>query len=97
MYQTKSSVLYINTYRYHPYLVYGLARVPVSTRPRGNRFRLIDNLDPGRMDNIPDMPRLSTNEKAGVGGVATESGKMPQWHVFLITIDNNASKYSATA
>ena len=76
MYQNKISVLYINTYRFHPYLVCGLARVPVSTRPRGNRFRLIDNLDHGRVDNIPDIPRLLTNEKAGAGGVAAESGRI---------------------
>ena len=42
----------------------------------GNRFRLIDNLDSRRMDNIPDIPRLSTNEKAGVGCVAAESGRI---------------------
>ena len=43
---------------------------------RGNRFRLTDNLDSGHVDNIPDIPRLSTNEKAGVGGVAAESGRI---------------------
>ena len=47
---------------------------------RGNRFRLIDNLDSGPVDNIPDIPRLSTNEKAGVGGVAAESGRMLNTH-----------------
>ena len=33
MHQTKTIVLYINTYRFHPYLVCGLARVPVAIRP----------------------------------------------------------------
>ena len=42
----------------------------------GDRFRLIDNLDSGRVDNIPDIPWLSTNEKAGAGGVAAESGRI---------------------
>ena len=35
-----------------------------------------DNLDSGHVDNIPDIPRLSTNEKAGLRGVAAESGRM---------------------
>ena len=55
--------------------------VPVSTRPRGNRFRLISNLDPGRVDNILDIPRLSTNEKAGAAGVAAESGRILNIHL----------------
>ena len=76
MQQTKTSVLYINTYRFPPYLICGLARVPVSTRATRQQIRLIDNLDSGRVDNIPDIPWLSTNEKAGVGGVAAESDKM---------------------
>ena len=63
-------------YRLHPCLVCGLAHVPVSSRPRGNRFRLIDNLDPRRVDNIPDVPWLSTNVKAGAGGVAAKSGRI---------------------
>ena len=76
----------INTYRFHPYLVCGLACVPVSTRPHGNRFRLIDNLDPGHVDNIPDISRLSTNEKALAGGLAAESGRILNdavMHLFL--------------
>ena len=40
------------------------------------QIRLIDNLDSGHVDNVSDIPRLSTNEKAGVGGVAAESGRM---------------------
>ena len=75
MHQTKTSILYINTYRFRPYLVCGLTRVPVSSRPTRQQIRLIDNLDSGRVDYIPDIPRLSTNEKAGVGGVAAESGR----------------------
>ena len=33
MHQTKTIVLYINTYCFHPYLACGLAHVPVATRP----------------------------------------------------------------
>ena len=69
MHQTKISVLYINTYRFHPYLVCGLARVPVSTRPMLQHIRLINILDYVSVDNIPDIPRLSTNQKAGAGSV----------------------------
>ena len=65
MHQTKTSVLYINTNHMHPYLVCGLARVPISTRATRQQIRLIDNLDSGHVDNISDIPRLSTYEKAG--------------------------------
>ena len=51
---------------------------------RGNRFRLTDNLDSGRVDNIPDIPRLSTNEKAVVGGMAAKSGR-----ISFLTSDTN--------
>ena len=39
-------------------------------------IRLIGNLDSGCVDIVSDIPRLSANEKAGVGGVAAESGRM---------------------
>ena len=76
MHQTKTSVLYINTYHIHPYLVCGLARVPVSTRAMWQQIRLIDNIDSGSVGNISDIPRLSTNEKARVRGVVAENGRM---------------------
>ena len=69
----------ISIYCFHPYLVCGLARVPVSTRPTRQQIRLIDNLDSGRVDNIPDIPQLSTNEKAGVGRLAAASGRMKDY------------------
>ena len=47
----------------------------------GSSFWLIDNLDSGRVDNISDIPQLSTNEKAGVGGVPAESGRMDTIHL----------------
>ena len=43
---------------------------------RDNRFRLIDNLDSGLVDNISDILRFSANEKAGAGGLAAESGRI---------------------
>ena len=63
MHETKISVLCINTCRFHPYLVCGLARVSVCTRPMRQHIRLIDILDYGRLDNIPGIPRLSTKQK----------------------------------
>ena len=74
--QAKTSVLYINTYHIHPYLVCGLAGVPVYTRATWQQIILIDNLDSGHMDHISDIPRLSTNEKAGVRGVVAENGRL---------------------
>ena len=76
MHQTKTSILSINTNPIHPYLACGLARVPISTRATRQQIRLIDNLDSGHMDNISDMPRLSTNVKAGVRSVVAENGRM---------------------
>ena len=57
-------------------MVGGLAQVPIAAGATGQQIRLIDNLDSGRVDNVSDIPRVSTNEKAGVGGVAGKSGKM---------------------
>ena len=51
-------------------------RVPISTRATRQQIRLIDNLDSGQVDNISDIPRLSTNEKAGVRGVVAENGRI---------------------
>ena len=76
MHQTKTSILYINTNHIHPYLVCGLAHVPVSTTATRQQIRLIDNLDSGHVDNTSDIPRLSTNEKAGVRGVVAENGRI---------------------
>ena len=76
MHQTKTSILYINTNHIPPYLVCGLACVSIATRATRQQMRLIDNLDPGHVDNVSDIPRLSTNEKSGLGGVAAESGRM---------------------
>ena len=59
-----------------PCLVCGLARVPIATWAKGSSFRLIGNLDSGRVDKVSDIPRLSTSEKAGAGGVVAESGRM---------------------
>ena len=75
MHQTKTSILCINTNHIPPYLLCGLARVPIATTAR-QQIRLIDNLDSGHMDNASDIPRLSTNEKAGAEGVVAESGRM---------------------
>ena len=72
MHQTKTNILYINTNHIHPYLICRLARVPMSTRATQQQIRLNDNLDSGHMDSISDIPRLSTNEKAGVRGVVPE-------------------------
>ena len=47
-----------------------------STRATQQQIRLIDNLDSGHMDNISDIPQLSTNEKAGVRGVVAENGRI---------------------
>ena len=40
------------------------------------QIRPIDNLDSRHVDNILDIPRLSTNEKAGVRGVVAENGRI---------------------
>ena len=69
MHQTKTNILYINTNHIPPYLVYGFARVPIATRATQQQIRLIDNLDSGYVNNVSDIPRLSTNEKTGVEGV----------------------------
>ena len=53
-----------------------LARVLIATRATQQHIRLIDNLDPGHVDNISDIPRLSTDEKAGVRGVVAENGRI---------------------
>ena len=50
--------------------------VPIATRATQQQIRLTDNLDSGHVDNISDIPQLSTNEKAGVGGVAAEGGRI---------------------
>ena len=76
MHQTKNSILYINTKHIPPYLVCGLVLVPIATRATRQQIRLIDNLDSGHVDNVLDIPRLSNNEKDGVGGVAAESGRL---------------------
>ena len=82
--QTKTSILYINaSHNTTPpplfllfFGIYGLARVPIATRETRQHSRLIDNLNSGHVDNVSDIPRLSTNEKAGVGGLAVESGRV---------------------
>ena len=76
MHQTKTSILCIITNHIPPYLVCGLDHVPIATRATWQQIRLIDNLDSGHVDIVSDIPRLSTNEKAGVGGVAAESGRI---------------------
>ena len=76
MHQTKASILYINANHIHPYLVCGLVRVPNSTRATWQQIRLIDNLDSGHVDNISDIPQLSTNEKTGVRGVLAENERL---------------------
>ena len=80
MHQTKTSILYINTNHIPPYLACGLARVLIGTTAMRQRIRLIDKLDSGHVDNVSDIPWLSTNEKVGVRGVAAESGRMAKYH-----------------
>ena len=77
-------VSYLNTYCFHPYV--DSPEFLLLQDQCSNRFRLIDNLDSARVDNIPDIPRLSTNEKVGAGGVAAESGRMDVADLF--TPDN---------
>ena len=48
------------------------------------QIRLIDTLASGHVDNVSDIPRLSTNEKAGVGGVAAESGRMKDIELYAV-------------
>ena len=69
MLQTKTSILYINTNHITPNWY-------VDSRSTRKQFRLIDNLDSGRLGNASDSSLLLTNEKAGVGGVAAESGRI---------------------
>ena len=83
MHASNTSILYINanhipppTTPLSPFLVCGLTRIPIATRATWQQIRLIDNLDSGHVDNVSDIPRLSRNEKAGVGGVVAESGRM---------------------
>ena len=76
MYQTKTSISHINTNHIPPCLVCGLACIPIATRATRQQIRLIDNLDSGHVDNVSDILQLSTNEKAGVGGVVAESGRI---------------------
>ena len=77
MHQIKTSILCINANHIPPYLACGLTSVPIATRATRQQIRLIDNLDSGYVDNVSDIPRLSTNEKARVRGVVAESGRMP--------------------
>ena len=76
MHHTRTSVIHINTNHIHPYLVCGLARVPISTRATQQQIRLIENLDSGHVDNMLDIPWLSTNEKAGARAVVAEKSRM---------------------
>ena len=60
-------VLYTyNTNPIHPYLVCLLTHIPIGTRATRQQIRVIDNLDSEHVDNISDIPGLSTNENAGV-------------------------------
>ena len=84
MLQTKTSILYINTnhtlFISPLILMWTHPRSYNTTRATWQQIRLIDNLDSGRMRNASDSPRLLTNKKAGVGGVASESGRIFNLH-----------------
>ena len=51
------------------------------------------------MDNISDIPQLSTNEKAGLKGAVTENGRIPDSREMLTIftkVGNRGSTHSLT-
>ena len=86
MRQTKTNILCINTNHVYPYLPFGLTRAFLflleqrcskwSVLNRPTEHMKTDNPDSGHPDNIPDTPRLSTSETAGLRSVFAENGRM---------------------